>query len=262
MTGASAGQHAGTGPGLKSLIRRTGCRLLGPVLRRVPLSSWPAWCGDLFEVKVPANVRRKAATSPEGGANINVILDLLARVSRVPGDIAECGVFRGSTLIPITLAMDGHNPPRHVFGLDSFAGFDRSITVDLALGGDEDPEKREGGFSGTSRDFVLSRIRDLGLQDRVDLVAGYFEATLPTLPERRYSFVHLDCDIYEGYRDCLEYFYPRLEPGGIILFDEYNDPPWPGCNKAIDEFLAGRPETVQPIARDGYEKFYIVKTGT
>ena len=248
------------GRSVRQLLRRIGCRTLGPLLRHVPISRWPAWCGDLFEVKIPANVQRKAVTTPEGGANINVILDLLGKVSHLPGDIAECGVFRGSTLIPITLWATTSLPARHVVALDSFSGFDASIALDLALGGEEDAEKREGGFSRTSEAFVTTRLRDLGLIDRVTIVPGYFDATLPTLAERRYCFVHIDCDVYEGYRSCLEYFHPRMVKGGVILLDEYNDPPWPGCNKAVDEFLAGRPETLHPIAFDGFEKYYIVKT--
>jgi hypothetical protein len=69
----------------------------------------------------------------------------------------------------------------------------------------------------------------------------------------------LDCDLYSSYKIGLEYFYLRMVPGGVILFDEYNDPPWPGCNQAVDEFLSARPETPQMIASDGYQKYYLVK---
>ena len=57
----------------------------------------------------------------------------------------------------------------------------------------------------------------------------------------------------------LEFFYPRVTSGGVILFDEYNDPPWPGCNKAVDEFLADKPETLQEIERDNHVKYFIRK---
>jgi hypothetical protein len=43
------------------------------------------------------------------------------------------------------------------------------------------------------------------------------------------------------------------------LLDEYNDPHWPGCNQAVDEFLACRPEKLERISQDGYEKYLIVK---
>jgi hypothetical protein len=45
----------------------------------------------------------------------------------------------------------------------------------------------------------------------------------------------------------------------VILFDEYNDPPWPGCNLAIDQFLADKPERPVEIERDNFQKWYIRK---
>ncbi|HST74483.1 MAG TPA: TylF/MycF/NovP-related O-methyltransferase [Acetobacteraceae bacterium] len=230
-------------------------------MQSISPARWPAWCGDAFEIKVPANVRRQPVSSPEGGANINVILALLERTAGIPGAIAECGVFRGSTLIPIALQVRAARLGKQVFGFDSFEGFDDTIRVDLELGGAADLQKREGGFNQTSLGYVASRIAALGLDRQITLLKGYFEQTLPRAPETRYSFVHLDCDIYGSYRQCLEHFYPRMTAGGIILFDEYNDPPWPGCNKAIDEFLSDRPERPVLIERDGYQKYYIEKAG-
>ena len=72
----------------------------------------------------------------------------------------------------------------------------------------------------------------------------------------------LDCELYESYKICLEFFYPRLTEGGIILLNEYNDPPWPGCKKAVDESLANKPESVEEITRDNYIKYQIIKVKT
>ena len=246
---------------LKTAVRATALRALGVPLRHLPLQRWPARCADLFDIKLPGNVRRKPDISPTGGANINIILHLLDQTRAVPGDLAECGVFRGATLIPTALYLRQHRLKKRVFGFDSFQGFDQSIDIDLRLGGAEDSEKRAGGFASTSQQYVAGRLAALGLAAHATLIPGYFERTLPTATARQYSFVHLDCDIYSSYRQCLAYFYPRMAAGGVILFDEYNDPPWPGCNKAIDEFLAEHPETLHRIERDGYEKYFIVKTG-
>jgi O-methyltransferase len=95
--------------------------------------------------------------------------------------------------------------------------------------------------------------------NNVELAVGFFSQTLSFYAQRQFSFVHLDCDIYGSYKECLEFFYPRLCPGGIILFDEYNDPPWPGCSKAIDEFLRDKAEKPQRTVANNYEKYYIVK---
>ena len=98
------------------------------------------------------------------------------------------------------------------------------------------------------------------------LVKGYFENSLPDFallhepPRLQFSFVHLDVNLYESYKQCIKFFYPRVVASGIVLLDEYNDPPWPGCNKAVDELLAGRPEKLEMIERDNYQKWYFVKT--
>ncbi len=93
----------------------------------------------------------------------------------------------------------------------------------------------------------------------VELNKGYFSDTLTRCADELFSFVHLDCDLYGSYKDCLEFFYPRLSDGGIVLLDEYDDPPWPGCNKAVDEFLTDKPERLQSIKRQNYVKYYFRK---
>jgi O-methyltransferase len=75
----------------------------------------------------------------------------------------------------------------------------------------------------------------------------------------QFCFVHLDCVIYESYKSCIEFFYPRLASGGVILFDEYNDPPWPGCARAVNEYLADKPEKLVEITSDNQTKYYLRK---
>lgn len=144
------------------------------------------------------------------------------------------------------------------FGFDSFEGFAGSIVKDQWLGGADIEYKRPGGMNETSYELVASKVKSFRLQN-VQLRKGFFEHTLPEVSGKQFSFVHLDCDAYDAYRECLSFFYPRMNTGGVILLDEYNDPPWPGCNAAVDEFLAGRLESLQVIALDNYEKYYIVK---
>ena len=225
-----------------------------------PIDGWPAWAATLLELKTPNNVALKATESPEGGSNINIILALLDETRGLGGDIAECGVFKAASLSAIGLYLKQTRDPRRAHGFDSFQGFDNSVEKDVALGGAENSERRVGGFDGTSLPHVRGKLASLGVLDRVSLHPGYFAATLETEPERRYSFVHLDCDIYDSYMQTLSYFYPRLDKGGIVLFDEYDDPPWPGCNLAIDEFLADKPEKPIRISRDNYVKSYIRKS--
>ena len=223
--------------------------------KRVPIADCPAWAAFALQMKVPRRVQPRAQRSPSGSANIKILLRLLDETAGISGDVAECGVYRGATLLSMGLYLQQRKIEKTLFGFDSFQGFDESVQVDLQLGGETYPDKRVGGLGNTSYKNVWDRAKWLGLTSRVRLTKGRFEEALPSVADRRFSFVHLDCDLYESYRTCLEFFYPRLARGGIVLLDEYNDPPWPGCNKAVDEFLADKPETLVECESDNYQKW-------
>jgi hypothetical protein len=244
---------------MRSLLRTTAKSVIRRFYRSRPISNWPKWASDLLEINTLASLPHKLALSAAGGSDINIILALLDRTRDVPGDVAECGVFKSSTLASIALYLRDNRLTKHVFGLDSFQGFDETVQRDIALGGAADAETRVGGFEATSWAGVRAKLAGLGLLDAATLVPGYFAETLQKLPERKFSFVHLDCDIYDSDRQRLDYFCYRMSSGGIILLDEYDDPPWPGCNLAMDEFLADKAEKPVVIQMDNYEKYYIQK---
>lgn len=244
---------------MRSLLQRSIRPLAARLYRSRPLKNWPRWVAEALEVKTPAALPEKAALSPEGGSNINIILDLLNRTRDIPGEVAECGVFKGSSLCAIALYLRESGVAKHTFGLDSFRGFDHSVNRDIELGGAANTEKRISGFDGTSLAHVHAKLRHLGLLDAITLIPGYFSETLGQLPGGSFSFVHLDCDIYDSYKQALNFFYPKMSDGGIILLDEYDDPPWPGCKLAVDEFLADKAERPIVIAMNNYQKYFIEK---
>jgi O-methyltransferase len=234
-------------------------RVTAPLFARVPLGSWPSAVGAVHDISVPARVRGYAAPTAASPANINILLALLEASLPAAGAVAECGVFRGSTLIAMALYLKQHKLPRTVYGFDSFEGFGATIRGDLNFERTQiDPNMTETSFSDTSVEIVAGKARLFGLRN-VELIKGFFETSLARCPEERFAFVHLDCDTYVGYRDCLLHFYPRLSPGATVVFDEYDDPAWPGCNKAVEEFLADKPEKRQEMCRDNFVKSYFVK---
>jgi hypothetical protein len=228
------------------------------VVRR-PLDRVPGWLSRLHDIELPKGVATLAEPTPFCPANINVLISLLEQCTKLEGDIAECGVYRGGTLIPMSLHLKQRGAKKVAYGFDSFEGFDASVDSEIALGGLPNSEKRRGGFADTSYEYVDAKVHRFGLENHAKLVKGFLADTLPEHAERRFCFVHLDVDIYESYKIALQFFYPRCVPQGVILLDEYNDPPWPGCNKAVDEFLADKPEKLREIERDNYVKYFIRK---
>src|SRR5260370_814816 len=160
---------------------------------------------------------------------------------------AVWGVVRGWTLVGGGSYLRQAGSAKRLHGFDSFEGFGDVIGHDAQIETSEvDPNMRADGFSDTSRDLVERKLNLFAVRN-VQLTPGFFETSLVKCPETSFSFVHLDCDAYESYRTCLRHFYPLMSPGGIVSLDEYNYPPWPGCNQAVDEFLPHKPDRLDEI---------------
>ena len=242
----------------KNVIKPPVLAASAALYRGLPIHSWPAWLGKLHDLTVPRGVVPNPVPQPIGAANINNLIELFEQTKHVDGDIAECGVYRGATLIPLARYVQQCGSKKMLHGFDSFAGFAESINYDIKLGGAYLAHKHAGGMSATSHGLVDLKLHRFGVEN-VRLHPGFFEKSLWDCADCRFSFVHLDCDTYAAYKECLEFFYPRVTTGGIILFDEYDDPPWPGCKEAVDNFLIDRPEKLLKVARDNYLKYYIQK---
>ena len=185
------------------------------------------------------------------------MLHMTKSVLELEGDIAECGVYRGGTLIPLGLYLAQNNIKKKIFGFDSFAGFGDQARLDPI---EQAYVRRYGSCTDTSCEFVQAKIDQLNLSRQIVLIEGYFDTSLNAVKDKRFCFLHLDCDLYESYKVCLNFFYNRMVTGGVILFDEYNDSPCPGCNRAVDEFLMDKPEKPIEISSDNYVRCYIRKS--
>lgn len=239
---------------------RTLSQLSASLLRRIPVERWPATAALFHGLNVPRSSRYAPGSPLRPPASSRIIFGFLEQTRSVPGAVVECGVFRGSTLITSALYLKQNRIEKRVYGLDSFEGFGDEVKVDMQLGGKGSAVKKVGGFGETSYREVSDAIALFELGSMVRLVPGFFRDSLAGLSSlESVSFLHLDCDLYDSYRECLSFFYPRLSAGAVVLMDEYTDPKWPGAKKAVDEFLRGKPETVAVASADGYSKGYFVK---
>jgi hypothetical protein len=78
--------------------------------------------------------------------------------------------------------------------------------------------------------------------ERVHLVEGRVEDTLPAAAPDAIALLRLDTDWYAGTKHELETLYPRLSPGGVLILDDYGH--YEGARRAVDEYFAdagGRP---------------------
>lgn len=156
----------------------------------------------------------------------------------LPGLRAECGVCTGlSSLImcEFARAQDTSFDGAGMHLIDSFAGLSEPVAQDAVVGVPESmlPDSiKAGGFS-----MPIEHARRVFAEfPGLSIHQGWIPDVFDKLPESVWAFVHLDVDLYEPTRASLEYFCPRLVPGGVLICDDYSSPLFPGAACAWNEY--------------------------
>lgn len=146
----------------------------------------------------------------------------------------EIGTFRGGSAALVSQALRAHaEAPIDVHVVDTFEGhLDATFTT-------HDPEQQRGKFTDVTFDDVRAF---LSAYPGTHVYRGDGPTVVRGWPDRQYGLVHIDVDLYQPTLECLEYFAPRVAPGGMIVMDDYEAPTCPGVAVAVHEYLAGRPE--------------------
>jgi len=150
----------------------------------------------------------------------------------VNGCFAELGVYKGGSARILHL-MD---PTRRFHLFDTFEGFPpRDLEKETGKAATYTPQN----FGDTSIEKARMHING---NDNITFHTGYFPGSAKELENEVFSLVNMDADLFNPTKAGLEFFYPRLSPGGVILVHDYNDN-WPGIVKAVDDFSGGIPES-------------------
>jgi O-methyltransferase len=193
-------------------------RLLRP-LTRFREMRFPTFAAEVHESIASSDDYFRHATL---GLAVQRVLD-----EGIEGAFAEVGVWRGET----SALLHRLAPERRLYLFDTFSGFpDRDLP----------PGAADTRFRDTSEEAVRRRV---GASENVLLRPGYVPDSLAGLEGERFAFVLLDLDLLEPTSASLEFFYPRLSPGGYLVMHDYNnsESDW-ACKRAFDKFLEGRPE--------------------
>lgn len=161
------------------------------------------------------------------------------RARALDGARAECGTLRGFSALlmsRLSQAIDARFDGSEFHIVDSFEGLSAPRPQDAV----QDPSAPARSFFPAEQGAMacpLEHVQQV-LTDfpGVHYHKGWIPEVLRELPEKRWAFVHIDVDLYEPTLGCLEYFMPRLVPGGIILNDDYASPLFPGGGLAWDEY--------------------------
>ncbi|WP_371623760.1 TylF/MycF family methyltransferase [Streptomyces sp. NBC_01116] len=212
-----------------------------PKPREKPALAFPADYDDEAKEIIRA-VKPYSMTSPE---RLNAFILATRHIARheIPGDIVECGVWRGGSMQACarTLLSVGETE-RDLYLFDTYEGMTPPTAEDLRRDGRPAQELLDA--QGKDRPiWAVASLEDVKAgfdsvpypKERVHYVQGRVEDTVPAQAPEQISILRLDTDWYASTKHELEHLYSRLVSGGVLLIDDYGY--WQGSRQAVDEFL-------------------------
>lgn len=195
--------------------------------------------------------------------------EIFKRVRNVKGSIVECGVFRGGGLMAwakLGAILEPVNLTRRIYGFDTFGGFPNVSAKDKkGLG----KQVKSGDLYSDSYEELRELVeiydsdRFLGHVDKVHLIKGDAAKTIPRfIKEHQHlvvSLLFLDFDLYAPTCAAIKHFYPRIPKGGIIAFDELDNPLWPGETMAMLEKIGANNLRIERVDFDPYIGYAVVE---
>ena len=190
------------------------------------------------------------------------------------GSYVECGAWRGGAAAywARSFLRNGGDPSTaHLFCFDSFQGMPRITAEDGAAGSfwlygkpleEVSDLLKDGSLVPTgptlaSESDCRAIVEASGFPpERIHIVKGWFQHTLPAFEDRigAIAVLHLDSDLYEATKFCLETLYKNVLPQGMIIIDDYEV--FGGCKQAVDEFIAGLGAPINLIYYGEYGRFF------
>lgn len=170
----------------------------------------------------------------------------------LPGAFAECGVWRGGSVLTMILTLQSlGRTDRDIYLYDTFEGMTEPTEHDVssfdgaaldAWNAAQDQNERAWSELFDPQSFHEAAVRETLLStgypaERLHFVRGPVEETLPQRAPDQLALVRLDTDWYESTRHELEHLYPRLARAGVLIIDDYGH--WDGARRAVDEYFEG-----------------------
>jgi len=182
-----------------------------------------------LEKRLTKKVLPHTLVSRERIHNLYVLAQRIER-ERIPGDVIECGVYKGGTAAVLARVATHSKMGRTVWLFDSFQGMPQTTEID----GDE--ARQFVGKLVASPDEVRLLLRRVGADlRRVKIIPGLFQDTFSSISIEKVALLNLDCDWYDSVKLCLDRFYGVVADRGFISLDDYGH--WHGCRLAVDAFF-------------------------
>lgn len=163
--------------------------------------------------------------------------------ARVPGDVVECGVWRGGSSMMAALTLATESDERRFWLYDTYEGMPEPTAEDYGLHGQDPHSEWARNQRGEINEWCYAPLDEVRRNmsgagvpaERLELVVGKVENTIPETMPDQIALLRLDTDWYESTYHELVHLYPRLSPGGVLILDDYGH--WGGVRGAVDRYL-------------------------
>lgn len=182
----------------------------------------------------------------------------------VKGSVVECGVFRGFGLMSwakLSTILEPENLTRRIYGFDTFEGFPEvSAADDNRFRTATEGDLRADSYTELA-DLIAEYDKDrfLGHIPKVELIKGDIGESVPRFleshPHLIVSLLFIDCDLYDPTLVALRNFVPRMPKGALLVFDELDNPIWPGETRAVLDEIGLNSLRLERLDWDPYISF-------
>jgi hypothetical protein len=171
-------------------------------------------------------------------AKSSVHYELYKKIVDLPGEVIECGVFKGTSLIRFATYREilESQFSRKIIGFDAFGKFPDNVSLETDKEFIKNFETDAGdGISKDELENILEYKKFQNIYLIKGLIPDCFDAYFNKRPATQISLLHIDVDVYEATKACLDFLYDKVVKGGVIVFDDYGQVD--GATKAINEFI-------------------------
>lgn len=204
---------------LYSRCRKSGYQVIVPANTYAPWLKDQQFCSLFRKVKSNSLVNRYQAWE---------LWSLVEQVHKVPGDLLEVGVWRGSTSILMGAKLKALANEKRLYACDTFEGV-------VKAGHPFDNHYKGGEHHNTSLELVNKNISMYGLNNVLLLKGVFPDDTSHLIDNKKFCLCHIDVDAYVSAKAVLDWVWPKLSVGGMIVFNDYGFPLTKGVTRLFNE---------------------------
>lgn len=179
-------------------------------------------------------------------SNLNAIIEAVRYLDRnkINGALVECGVWRGGCVMAMAEShrLWSGQISREIYLYDTFEGMSKPTDLDIrdnginAVDTFQEYELEDRKWCYASYEDVNENLKKLDIDlNKVRLIKGMVEDTIPLSTPESIALLRLDTDWYESTKHCMEHLFPLLVKGGVLILDDYGT--WEGAKQAVDEYI-------------------------